>query len=66
MSFFTGDSYHTKPDQPRLLLDKLALNTRIYFFAGYFGIVLDCRRQALKGVFDTKAWASASFDIFKL
>ncbi|ODA38993.1 lysophospholipid acyltransferase family protein [Desulfosporosinus sp. BG] len=64
--FFSTDSYHTKDNTPRLLLDRLMLNTRLYFMGKYFSIVLKSRRVVLKGQYDTKAWASSSYDVFKL
>lgn len=64
--FFETDSYHTKENTPRLLLDRLALNTRLYFMSKYFSIVLKSRSKALKDRYDTKAWALSSYDVFKL
>jgi len=64
--YFQSDSYHTEEDTPRALLDKLALNTRLYFIGRFITIVLKSRSLALKGVYDNQAWASSSYEIFKL
>ena len=64
--FFTADSYHTKENAPRFLLDRLMLNTRLYFMSKYFMIVLKNRGAALRGQYDTGAWALSSYDVFKL
>ena len=64
--FFSTDSYHTKDNAPRLFLDRIMLNTRLYFMSKYFSIVLKSRSVVLKGQYDTKAWALSSYDVFKL
>ncbi|MHB8126249.1 MAG: lysophospholipid acyltransferase family protein [Desulfitobacteriaceae bacterium] len=64
--FFKTDSYHTKENTPRLFLDKLMLNTRLYFMGRFFSIVLKARSAALKGRYNTEAWALSSYNIFKL
>lgn len=64
--FFAADAYHTKEDTPRFLFDRLALNTRLYFMGKYFIIVLKNRSKALKGQYDTQAWALSSYDVLKL
>jgi len=64
--FFTTDSYHTNDNIPRLLLDRLAFNTRLYFLFKYFSIVLKSRNVARKGQYDTEAWALSSYEVLKL
>ncbi len=65
-SIFTGDTYDTDDKTPRAFLDKIALNTRLYFMAEYIGIVLRTRREALDGIYDTEHWIKSSADIFRL
>ncbi|MFZ1083059.1 MAG: lysophospholipid acyltransferase family protein [Candidatus Kryptoniota bacterium] len=65
VKYFTSDEYHTS-ENARVLLDKLVLNTRLYFVSKYIPIVLRSRKQALQGRYDAEAWALSSFDIFKL
>jgi len=64
--YFTNDSYHTEENTPRFLLDRLMLDTRLYFMSKYFSIVLKSRSLALKGQYDTEPWALSSYDVFKL
>ncbi len=64
--FFMKDSYHTEKNTHRLFLDRLMINTRLYFMCKYLNIVRKSRRAALKGQYDTEAWALSSYDVFKL
>ncbi len=63
---FTGDTYDTDENKRRVLLDKLALNTRLYFVGKYASIVLKCRKESLVGRYDREAWVKSSIDIFRL
>ncbi len=65
-SFFTGSSYDTPEDHPRLLGDRLFLNTRWYFVGGYTREIIRSRSMAVKGFYDRKAWAESSYRVFKL
>lgn len=60
------DTYHTAENTPRFLLDRLLINTRVFFMLNFFRIVLKSRSAALKGKYDTEAWILSSYDIFKL
>jgi 1-acyl-sn-glycerol-3-phosphate acyltransferase len=64
--FFTGDSYDTSNERPRKILDKLLLNTRLYFVARYSSILFRNRKVAVKGLYDREAWARSSYEVFKL
>lgn len=64
--FFNGSSYDTPDDEPRVLLDRLFLNTRWYFAGGYIREVFRSRSTALRGLYDRKAWAESSYRIFRL
>jgi 1-acyl-sn-glycerol-3-phosphate acyltransferase len=63
--FFTGSSYDTPADKPRFLGDRLSLNTRGYFFGRYIAEIFRSRSIALRGQYDTKAWAESSYRVFK-
>lgn len=63
---FQGDSYDTPEDYPRHILDRLALNTRLYFDAGVIKIINQGRVLANKGVYNDQSWVKSSFDILKL
>ncbi|SDH79194.1 lysophospholipid acyltransferase family protein [Desulfosporosinus hippei] len=65
-NFFMLDSYHTAENTPRFLLDRLLINTRLFFMLNFFKIVLKSRSAAVKGHYDTEAWILSSYDIFKL
>lgn len=64
--FFTNDSYHTKEDTHRFMLDRLMMNTRLYFMLKFFHIVLKARSLALKSQYDREAWVLSSLEIVKL
>lgn len=64
--YFTKDAYHTENNTPRLFLDRLSFNTRLFFMGNYFSIVLKARSAALKDQYGTEAWARSSYDVFKL
>lgn len=64
--FSALDSYHTKDNTHRFLLDRLMINTRIFFMLKFFSIVLKSRSAVTKGQYDKEAWISSSYDIFKL
>ncbi|MBC2725430.1 lysophospholipid acyltransferase family protein [Desulfosporosinus sp.] len=63
---FLKDTYHTEDNAPRFFLDRLMINTRLFFMYQFCRIVLKSRSAALKGQYDTEAWISASYDVFKL
>ena len=66
IDYFPSDSYDTEKDTPRLLLDRVLMNTRLVFMYKYVMLVLKSRRIALKGLYDRQAWASSSNVSFRL
>jgi 1-acyl-sn-glycerol-3-phosphate acyltransferase len=63
--YFDSYSYHT-PDKKRLsLTEKLLQGNRLYFTYRYVSIVFKTRKQARRGIYDRKAWADSSFEIFR-
>lgn len=66
MIYFPHDSYETRPDTRRFLLDRLSFGSRAYFMLRFFDIVLRARSLALKGAYDTEDWASSSYDVFRV
>ena len=63
--YFESTTYHT-PEKERLTLkDKLILNSRLYFALKYAGTVFRTRGEAIRKVYDTKAWTDSSFEILK-
>ncbi|MEI6050371.1 MAG: lysophospholipid acyltransferase family protein [Bacteroidota bacterium] len=64
--YFDSFSYDT-PEKERLSLkEKFLLNNRLYFTLKYAGVVLRTRAEAIRKVYDTKAWADSSFEIFRI
>ncbi len=63
--YFSSYSYDTPLKEKRSISDRLFLNNRLYFTIKYAGIVLKTRRQAIRGIYDTRAWADSSFFIFR-
>lgn len=65
-NFLTEDSYHTDPNTPRLLMDKMAMGTRWAFIARFIPLVFESRRIALAGKNDYNEWISSSLKVFRL
>ncbi|MFO7829876.1 MAG: lysophospholipid acyltransferase family protein [Bacteroidales bacterium] len=63
--FFKNNDYSTKGNA-RLFIDKLFLNTRIYFTIKYIQLLLKNRKLAIQGKYDRKAWVISSFKVFRL
>ncbi|MCF7790785.1 MAG: 1-acyl-sn-glycerol-3-phosphate acyltransferase [Victivallales bacterium] len=60
------NSYETPANRKRVLLDKLFLNSRFYFYLRYFSILLYERRRATIGKFDDEEYLNTSLKTFKL
>ena len=65
-SFFAGSSYDTPETLPRVLGDRLLLNSRWYFAGRYLREVIRSRSIALRGLYDRRAWAESSYRVFRL
>lgn len=63
--YFESNSYHTPVKEKLSFKDKLLLNSRIYFTLSYANTVLRTRKEAIRGVYDTKAWADSSYEILQ-
>lgn len=63
--YFDSYTYHTPEIEKPSLWDKILINNRIYFTLKYASVVLRTRREAIKKVYDIKAWAYSSFEIFR-
>jgi len=64
--YFPQNEYHTPPDMPRKLGDRLAMGTRVYFQTRFLGYLFKSRRIALEGKYDRAAWVHASYEFFQL
>ena len=65
LNYFQGNEYSTK-NNSRFLIDKIFLNTRIYFVIKYALLVLKNRKLALHEKYDRKACSISSMDTLKL
>jgi 1-acyl-sn-glycerol-3-phosphate acyltransferase len=63
--YFESTSYHTPIKEKPSLIDKLLINSRIYFTLKYAAVVLRTRKEARRKIYDTKKWADSSFEIFR-
>ncbi len=64
--YFGSDNYHTPASDHLTFKEKILLNNRLYFAIKYAGTVLRTRKEAIRKIYDTKAWADSSFEIFRL
>lgn len=62
----SSDEYITPAETPRHFLDRISLNSRIYFQTRFVGIVFATRGEARRGLYDTARWVSSSHEIFDL
>ena len=64
--YFDSYSYHTPEKEILSIKEKILLDSRIYFALGYAAVVLRTRKEAIRKVYDTKAWTDSSFEIFRI
>jgi 1-acyl-sn-glycerol-3-phosphate acyltransferase len=62
--YFNSYTYHSPEKEKLSFREKILLNNSLYFYLKYAGMVLKTRKEALKNIYDTKAWADSSFEIF--
>lgn len=63
--YFDSTIYNTPEKKNLTLGDRILLNSRIYFTLRYARTVLRTRKEAIRKIYDTKAWADSSFEIFE-
>ena len=64
--YFDSYSYNTPGKEHLSLWEKILLGNRFYFAFKYVALVLKSRKEAIKKVYDTKAWTGSSFETFRL
>jgi len=64
--YFPENNYDTPENTPRSWADRFFLNSRLWFFLKFFGIIFRSRSYAVKGIYDDVMWAKSSFDVFRL
>jgi len=63
--YFESYSYTSPVKGKRSLWDKIIHCNRLYFTLKYAKIVLKTRSEAIRGIYDTKAWADSSLFILR-
>jgi 1-acyl-sn-glycerol-3-phosphate acyltransferase len=63
--YFESYIYHTPEKEHLTFREKIILNSRLYFTYKYAAAVIRTRKEAIRKVYDTKAWADSSFEIFR-
>jgi 1-acyl-sn-glycerol-3-phosphate acyltransferase len=63
--YFDSYSYHTPEKEHLSFRERIFLDNRLYFALKYAAIVLRTRKEAIRKVYDTKAWTDSSFEIFR-
>jgi 1-acyl-sn-glycerol-3-phosphate acyltransferase len=63
--YFDSYTYHTPEKEHLSFGDKILLNSRLYFTLKYAATVLRTRKEAIRKIYDTKAWTDSSFEIFR-
>jgi 1-acyl-sn-glycerol-3-phosphate acyltransferase len=63
--YFDSNIYHTPQKEKLSIIEKIRLDSRFYFTLKYAEIVLRTRKEAIRKVYDTKAWTDSSFEILR-
>jgi len=63
--YFNSDNYNTPEKNSYTLYEKILLNNRLYFTLKYANVVLRTRKEAIRKVYDTKAWTDSSLEILR-
>ena len=63
--YFDSYTYDTPEKEKLTLKERILINNRLYFTLRYASVVLRTRKEAIRKVYDTKAWAYSSIEIFR-
>jgi len=63
--YFDSDTYNSPVKSHKSMWDKIIHCNRLYFTVKYAGVVFRTRKEAIRGNYDTKAWADSSIYIFR-
>ena len=63
--YFDSNDYNSPEKKSFSFREKILLNNRIYFIFKYASIVFRTRKEAIRKVYDTKAWTDSSFEILR-
>lgn len=64
--YFKDDTYITRSDKQRVLLDRMMLGTSAYFIGKFAFNILKWRKMAIEGKQGTKQWIESSHFMFNL
>jgi len=64
--YFDSNNYYSPEKKTLSIVDKIRLDSRIYFTLKYASVVLRTRKEAIRKVYNTKAWTDSSFEILRL
>lgn len=64
--YFDSNNYDTIEKDTLSFVERLLLNNRLYFYSKYAALVIRTRKEAINNIYDSKAWADSSFEIFRL
>jgi 1-acyl-sn-glycerol-3-phosphate acyltransferase len=63
--YFDTYDYHTAEKETLSFADKIRFNNRFYFALKYASVVFRTRKEAIRKLYDTKAWTDSSFEILR-
>lgn len=63
--YFDSNTYHTPQKKTLSIKDRILIDNRLYFAFRYGSLVLRTRKEAIRKVYDTKAWTDSSFEILR-
>jgi 1-acyl-sn-glycerol-3-phosphate acyltransferase len=63
--YFDSTSYDTPENASLSFRGKMRLDSRLYFTLKYAAIVFRTRKEARRGLYDTKHWTDSSLEIFR-
>jgi 1-acyl-sn-glycerol-3-phosphate acyltransferase len=63
--YFESDNYHTPEKEKKSFLENIRTDSKLYFIYKYGRVVLRTRKEAIRKVYDTKAWTDSSIEILR-
>ncbi len=63
--YFESNDYNTPVKQNKSFIETIRTNSRVYFTYKYARVVLRTRKDAIRKIYDTKAWTDSSFEILR-
>ena len=63
--YFDSNNYNTPEKETLSVIEKIRLDSRIYFTFKYASVVLRTRKEAIRKMYDTKAWTDSSIEILR-